>query len=737
MVIESQQTSMFKEIAQKILQKKQIHKLTDIQKKAFPFIAGDENLVIVAPSGAGKTLIAELVTIMDLERYKQPSSINELSILSNNALKTKTVFLVPLRALADEKARNFAINYREYKLNVHLSMSDVDFNEEKIDKCDVLISTYERFKTILGRLPQLVNAIRNVIIDEFHLVGDESRGQVLETIITALYGNVRLILLSATIANPEDIAKWLDARLVYSDKRFIPLDYTIIPTLHPEMDIKKLIKKSISEKSQILIFSGTRNKSEENAIDYSEFIYDCCKNTKDFNPEQIKSLLQQYSIPQNTVGNKLIYDLVQNGTAFHHAGLSGIAKKLIEEMFRRRWIKVLFCTETLGAGINLPARDVVIADTKRWNDNWLSRNVFHQIAGRAGRPDFDVYGKCSILVVDSQEKREIMNRYWKNDENTNNPLRDLKPQFDVILSKIISKDEFERMILAFIYSRKPTKEELLDLLVNSYHNFIHWNNVIDFKARNNSRVFYEMILDFRAEMLDESLTLLSKLYSINGLKIGEILEDDEKQIIEVANGQTKSYVTLNNSDFYCSCNVNDLFCKHRLFVLQQLPKKISCKILSEKFSILQNLTKNDYIYEKSSGNYHTTTKGTIWAEMGLMRTKFEYLREWLIYDLYRKSNDLATIMNECLRVMQINSSDFYLSYIEFRKPLFDYIIKKSDFIDVIRKYQIYEGDLFRVIVALKSLIAGLIPLSEFLGLVNIKQKLEILDLLITDTILRK
>jgi hypothetical protein len=246
-----------------------------------------------------------------------------------------------------------------------------------------------------------------------------------------------------------------------------------------------------------------------------------------------------------------------------------------------------------------------------------------------------------------------------------------------------------------------------------------------------------MILDFNSEIFDESLDLLSKLYTTNDLIISEILEDDEKQIIEVINGETKSFVTLNQSDFMCSCNTNDLFCKHRLFVLKQLPKKASYRILNEKFSILQCLMKNDYIYEKSSGNYHTTTKGTIWAEMGLIRKKFEYLREWLIYDLYNKSSDLATIMNECLRIMQINLGNFYLSYIEFRKPLYDYIILKSEFIEVIKKYQIYEGDLFRVIVALKSLISGLIPLSEFLGLEKIKQKLETLDLLITETIFRK
>ncbi|NHJ39531.1 MAG: DEAD/DEAH box helicase, partial [Asgard group archaeon] len=116
MVVDSQYNDAFKEITRKIFLKKRITNLTEIQKKAIPYISSNRNLVVVAPSGAGKTLIAELISIMDFITNQQSiTSIEKLSILSNrnSNIKIKTIFLVPLKALADEKARTFATNYRE------------------------------------------------------------------------------------------------------------------------------------------------------------------------------------------------------------------------------------------------------------------------------------------------------------------------------------------------------------------------------------------------------------------------------------------------------------------------------------------------------------------------------------------------------------------------------------------------------------------------------------------------
>ncbi len=210
------------QILKHIQAEKGFKKLTEIQKKAYPRIFSNSNLVVVAPSGAGKTLIAELIALKDLISDKNlttqtitknysTQSKNETEICS-----AKTIFLVPLRALAEEKASSLVRDYRHFNLKIHMSMSEIDFNEEEIRECNILISTYERFRTIIGRMPNLIAHVKNVIVDEFHLLGNQNRGPVLEAILTTLLGKVRLILLSATIANPEDVAKWLDAILVIS-----------------------------------------------------------------------------------------------------------------------------------------------------------------------------------------------------------------------------------------------------------------------------------------------------------------------------------------------------------------------------------------------------------------------------------------------------------------------------------------------------------------------------------------
>jgi len=360
MVVDASTRKYFTKVFLDILHKKGIRKLTDIQRKAYPYIFSNKNLVVVSPSGSGKTLIAELIAAKDIlsEQDEIDDSISTVSHLLTKAevkaLKesktknSKTIFLVPLRALAEEKVNHLTRAFRNYDIKIHMSMSEIDFNEEEIRKTDILISTFERFRTILGRIPTLHKYIANVIIDEFHIVGNANRGPCLETILTALKGKVRLILLSATVANPETIANWLNADLVLSEKRFIPLDFEINATIRSERIIKQIIAKNIATNAQLLVFTGTRKRAEELAEEYSEYIREICIKEKKHQPEKALAFMESIPLPKESLGNALLYKLVQNGTAFHNAGLSRIAQKAIEALFRIKHIKVLFCTETLG-----------------------------------------------------------------------------------------------------------------------------------------------------------------------------------------------------------------------------------------------------------------------------------------------------------------------------------------------------------------------------------------------------
>ncbi|MHA1221309.1 MAG: DEAD/DEAH box helicase, partial [Candidatus Heimdallarchaeota archaeon] len=649
----------------------------------------------------------------------------------------KTVFLVPLRALAEEKANDIARTYRKYKLKVHLSMSDIDFDEEEIAKCHILISTYERFRTIIGRIPSIIGTISNVVVDEFHIIGNEHRGPVLETILTSLLGKVRLILLSATVENPKEIANWLQAQLIISDKRFIPLDYRVQPTLLPEREVKKIIEQNIANESQILVFCGTRSKTEEYALDYADFIQERCKKTSNFNPLGIHSFLGKMLLSKNTVGNKLLFELTTKGTAIHHAGLSRLAKKAVEELYRQNAIKVLFCTETLGAGINLPAREVVILDTKRWNNDWLSRNVFHQIAGRAGRPNYDTYGKCTILTTDGREKRSIISRYWKStNRKSENPTGKTKPQYDKICSMISNKNEFEKMVLTLIYSNNPTKNVLLELLKKSF--FEHKNTNSELKNRENyndtSLSFFELFLETNSNFEDIK-RILEMYYPIRNMELIQIFEAEETQTFQIMDGLSKILVTLNSTNLKCTCKESNLICRHKFFVLNNLARGNAVGIFNRNYSILDKLIIDGYVIEKADGILQTTSKGNVWAEMGISRRKFEFVKDWLLYDLFIKKLSLTLLLHECIRMQPVVESDGYkLNNLEFKRPIYEHVILKQEFIDVVTKHRIFEGDLLRVEVGLKSLIASLLPLTEFLGLEKIKKQLENLDLLLSEAL---
>ncbi|MHA1155837.1 MAG: DEAD/DEAH box helicase [Candidatus Heimdallarchaeota archaeon] len=699
------------------------------------------------------TVIAELISIVDLldsqeNLYNRYDSLQQegLTKLEKRKLReemtfdAKTIFLVPLRALAEEKANHLAKMYRKFGVKVHMSMSEVDFNEEEIRKCHILISTYERFRTIIGRLPSLLGKIKNVIVDEFHLIGDSHRGATLETILIALKGKTRLILLSATAANPNDIATWLNAVLISSTKRLIPLDFEIIPTFRPEVTVKKIIRDNIPLDAQILVFCGTRSKSEELAFEYSQYIEKCLNGSGDFNVGKVLSFLDSIPLPRDSLGNALIYDLVEKGTAFHHAGLSRIAQKAVEELFRLGFIRVLFCTETLGAGVNLPAREVIILDTKRWNNEWLSRNVFHQIAGRAGRPNYDLYGKSTILALDRREERTIRKRYWQLESQYSDSLNKIPPQFDHICSRINSKEEFERMILSLIYSRKPDFTELVRLLQDSFLDFTqnqgistHGDQNSTIYLENISEIYYKLLLKQSTKISLEILSNLEKIYPTENLVIASELSSHKIQSFKIENGKSNFTVSFTNGLLSCSCDSKKIFCKHRMVILKEQSLATIKEILNRNFSFLHSLKYRGYIKETYNGKFQTTTKGSICSEMGVSVKRFEYLKEWLMYELSQKNSNLTETLYEILKlVQQSNEENFFVPNDNFKRPIYEHVILGKEIIDVVKKHQLYEGDLLRIEANVKSLISGLTPLAEYLGLKKVANSLLELDKILTE-----
>jgi len=373
-----------------------------------------KSVLVSVPTASGKTLIAMLAAI---------------SHLSKN--KSKVIYLTPLRALASEKFEEFKKleKINGSKIKVAISTGDSNSTDNKLDDADIIILTNETMDAMMTFQKSWIYEIGLVISDEIHLIGDSGRGPTLEMILTRLKtGYVgkkpQIVALSATISNSSLLAEWLDCKLVESEWRPVPLseavysNHTITNQDRVEsegnLDKKRETRHSkpaiglgldiIEDGAQSLIFTMTRASSVATAIEAGKFVAEHLK--KDELEKLIKiskTILPRETEDQTKLVKKLA-DAVKNGTAFHHAGLDQRCRTIVETEFKNGNIKLLTATPTLAAGVNLPARRVIISSVFRFGPNGnapISILEYKQMCGRAGRPQYDDEGESIIVAKGS------------------------------------------------------------------------------------------------------------------------------------------------------------------------------------------------------------------------------------------------------------------------------------------------------------------------------------------------
>jgi len=383
------------------------------------------NLVLAIPTASGKTLVSEIVMVDKLLREGG-----------------KAVYLVPLKALAEEKYREFK-SWEALGIRVAATTGDYDSTDEWLGRYDIIVATSEKFDSLLRHRPSWVRDVRLIVADEVHLIGSYDRGATLEVILSHMLGKAQILALSATVGNAEELAEWLDAELVVSDWRPVELrkgvfhlgelrwdDGTV--ERYPENWVS-LAVDAVKRGKQALVFVNTRRSAEKEALSISTKISRLL--TK---PEQrgLKELAD--SLEDNPTNEKLKRAL-KGGVAFHHAGLSRSERTIIEDAFREGLIKVITATPTLAAGVNMPAFRVIIRDTKRYsNFGWIDIPVLEiqQMMGRAGRPKYDKIGEA-IIVARTEDPRKLMEKYIHG-----------KPE--KLFSMLANEQAFRGQILALI-----------------------------------------------------------------------------------------------------------------------------------------------------------------------------------------------------------------------------------------------------------------------------------------------
>lgn len=437
--------------------------LDDFQKEACEIIDNGESVVVCAPTGAGKTVIAQHAI--------------------NNALKQgcRIFYTTPLKALSNQKFYDFCEQYGADK--VGLLTGDTSINRG----AQIVIMTTEVFRNMLygtnfGAVADNLKDVRYVVLDEVHYMNDEQRGTVWEESIIYCPTNIQIIALSATVANCDELTNWINTvhsktKLVNTDFRPVPLrffyfdssqPYKLLPLLTPDGKLNNKIKpekpqwaRGKDKRKKTYVKQIIQNLADNDMLPAIYFTFSRKKcdeqmercsglglNTRK-EQEEIKAFIEEF-IAENPhlYGNKHIEYLIQ-GVASHHAGLLPAWKNLVEKLFQKGLIKVVFATETLAAGINMPARSTVISSTSKRTDSghrMLTANEFLQMSGRAGRRGMDEVGYVTVVGTPFQTPEEVAELVLSD----SNPLESkFSPSYSMVLNLLqrFNLEESKELIL--------------------------------------------------------------------------------------------------------------------------------------------------------------------------------------------------------------------------------------------------------------------------------------------------
>ena len=419
-----------------------------------------QSVLVSAPTASGKTLIATLAI---------------LSYLSKNS--GKIVYLSPLRALAFEKYSEFKKMEKTAlgkRIKVSISTGDFDGLEKGLRLANVLVLTNEKMDSVIRHDAEWIDDVGLVIADEIHLIGDPDRGPTLEMVLSRLRrleSEPQVVGLSATISNSGEIAGWLGCSLVESDWRPVPLSEwvcdageVIVPggrNFEVETSVMGLPVdlglQSVKGGGQALLFAETRARSASLATKAGDAVSRLLTKKDARALERTAKKILAGSEHTDLV--KRLAQLVEKGVAFHHAGLNQTCREIVESEFRNGSIKLISSTPTLAAGVNLPARRVVISSISRYDaksgaNKSISVLEYKQLCGRAGRPQYDDHGE-SIIVAGGFDASDLVDCYVNGEP-------------EPIESKMADDRSLRTHVLSIIVTNPGLREgEILDFFLQT------------------------------------------------------------------------------------------------------------------------------------------------------------------------------------------------------------------------------------------------------------------------------
>lgn len=433
-----------------------------VQEEALlAWFAADEGVMVCTPTGTGKTLIAQAAIFEALHTG------------------SRAYYTTPLIALTEQKFREMQDAAEQWGFSRE-DIGLVTGNRKVNPQARVLIVVAE---ILLNRLlhPEAFSfqEVAAVVMDEFHHFGDPERGIVWELSLAMLPKHTRLLLLSATVGNAFEFVQWLERHhdrkleLVESRERKIPLTYHWVPNLLLGELLEEMVKgDEATRKTPALVFCFNRDEcwTVAEALKGLDLLWSGQRG-------QINAIIDRHDWTQGA-GPKLRQMLLR-GVGVHHAGVLPKYRRVVEELFAKKLLSVAVCTETLAAGINLPARSVVVTSLAKGplgKQKLIDASTLHQIFGRAGRPQYDKEGFVYVLAhEDDVRLLRWKEKYDAIPETTKDPVL-LKMKKELKRKKPTKRDDvlywtegqFEKLKNsppARLYSKGPLPWRLLAYLL--------------------------------------------------------------------------------------------------------------------------------------------------------------------------------------------------------------------------------------------------------------------------------